>query len=212
MLCTLAALPYAVRADAGGPAVPALDRLAAAWSGLHGYSVTIEAHEVLDGKIDDHTLRYAFAKPQHAEIDVVAGSQTGATIVWDGGDRLTYYRRGLSFLKMHSGLHDKALTSLRGNTILAGDMGDILSCFAAHRDTLTQADGPDLDGGQTAEVRMSYHGEPCPDDPPADRSVTLDVIDISKTSGLVVERRRYEGTAVVERWDLTGFKLDPNPN
>ncbi len=211
-LCALAALPYAVRADVGGPAAPALDRLAAAWSGLHGYSVMIDAHEVLDGKVDDHQLHYAFVKPQHAEIDVVGGSQTGATVVWDGGDRLTLFRRGLSFFKMHAGLHDKAVTSLRGNTVLAGDLGDILTCFAAHRDTLTETDGPILDGAETSEIRMTYHGVACPDDPPADRDVTLDVIDISKASGLVVERRRYQGSAIVERWDLTGYKLDLNPN
>jgi len=212
VLCTLAALPYAVRAGVDDPASqPALDRLSAAWNGLHGYSVMIDAHEVLDGKVDDHQLHYVFVKPQHAELDVVGGSQTGATIVWDGGDRLTFYRRGLSFFKMRAGIHDKTVTSLRGNTLLAGDMGVILSCFAAHRDTLTETDGPDLDGSKTSEIQMAYHGVPCPDDPPADRNVTLDVIDISKTNGLVVERRRYEGGAVVERWDLTGYKIDPNP-
>lgn len=205
-------LPCAVRAGVDDRAADqVLDRLSAAWNGLHGYSVMIDAHEVLDGKVDDHELHYVFEKPQHAELDVVGGSQTGATIVWNGGDRLTFYKRGLSFFKMHAGLHDKAMTSLRGNTLLAGDMGDILTCFEAHRDALTETDGPELEGAKTSEIRMNYHGAPCPDDPPADRNVTLDVIDVSEASGLVVERRRYEGDALVERWDLTGYKLDPNP-
>jgi hypothetical protein len=209
VIVALIALPVTVRADAPGQVEPALDRLQASWNALHGYSVMIDAHEVLGSKVDDHQLHYSFVKPNHAELDVVGGTQTGATIVWNGGDRLTFYRRGLSFFKMHAGLHDKAMTSLRGNTLMMGNLGDVLTCFTAHRDLLTEADGPDVDGAKTSEIRMNDRGISCADDPTDDRNVTLDVIDISKASGLVVERRRYEGTALVERWDLSGYKLDP---
>jgi len=213
ILCTSIALPCAVRAGANDPgADAALARLSAAWNGLRGYSVTIKAHEVLEGKVDDHVLHYVFEKPQHAELDVVGGSQTGATIVWNGGDGLTYYKRGLSFFKLHAGLHDKAMTSPRGNTLLMGNFGDVLTCFEAHRDALTEADGPEVDGIKTTEIRMNARGVSCPDDPPGDRNVTLDVVDVSNVNGLVVERRRYEGDTLVERWDLSGYKLDPNPN
>jgi hypothetical protein len=98
---------------------------------------------------------------------------------------------------------------MRGNSIMTGDMGDVLTCFAAHGDALTEADGPDIDGVKTSEIRMTMHGMQCPDDPPGDRNVTLDVIDVSNASGLVLERRRYEGDTLVERWKLSGYKLDP---
>ena len=49
----------------------------------------------------------------------------------------------------------------------------------------------------------------CPDDPPADRgTVTLDVLDVDRQSGLVITRKRYEGDAVVERWDMADWRIN----
>ena len=51
----------------------------------------------------------------------------------------------------------------------------------------------------------------CPDDPVSDKGVTLDVLDVSKKTGLILMRRRYEGDQVVERWQLKDYKIDPGP-
>jgi hypothetical protein len=185
-----------------------LDRLQAAWTALDGYTVTIDAHEVSGDKTEDHELRYTFAKPGHARLDVVSGSAAGATVLWDGGDTVTAFRRGLSFFKLHVGLHDKRVTSLRGNGVLTPDLGVILGCYAAHRNAVSETDGPPVDGAETTELRLTYDGFQCPDDPPADRNVTLDVLDLSRSTGLVVERRRYEGDALVEKWDLKDYQIE----
>ncbi len=185
-----------------------LARLEANWNALHGYSVTIDAHEVLGTQTADSELHYAFTKPSHAELDVLAGNKSGSTILWDGGDRVVAYRRNMSFFKMHGGVWDRDLTSLRGNSIVSPNLGDLIACFGAHRDALREREGPVIDGQETDELALSYSGISCPDDSPADRAITLDELDISRKSGLVVMRKRFEGEALVERWELKDYKLD----
>jgi hypothetical protein len=184
------------------------DRLEASWNALHGYSVTIDAHEVLGEQTADSELRYAFTKPSHAELDVLAGNKSGSTILWDGGDRVVAFRRAMSFFKMHGSVRDRDLTSLRGNSIVSPNMGDLIACFGAHRDALREREGPVVDGQETEEVVLPYSGISCPDDSPADRAITLDELDISRKSGLIVMRKRFEGDAMVERWELKDYKLD----
>ncbi|MBC5799449.1 MAG: hypothetical protein GIX03_03250 [Candidatus Eremiobacteraeota bacterium] len=189
-------------------ALPALDHLAATWRNLHDYSVTIVAHEVMGDRSSDHELQYAFRKPHQARLDVIKGTKSGSTILWDGGDRVTAYRRGLSLFKMHGSAHDVDLTSLRGNGILNPDEGDVVACLDAHRDRIVERAGPTVDGDATDELVFSNANISCPDDPASDKDVTLDVIDVSKRTGLVVLRKRYVGKDVVEHWELKDFKID----
>ena len=193
---------------AGASAGPTFDRLVENWTRLHDYTVTIEAHEVLGDRTADNVLRYAFRKPDRARLDVVAGTQNGSTMVWSGGERVVGYRRGMSLFKMHGELHDKMLTSLRGNDILSPNLGDIVDCFAKYRDRVEEREGPPVEGEPTAEVMLPYADVSCPDDPPVDKAVTLDVLDISKRTGLIVERKRFAGEQMVERWTLKDFKAD----
>jgi outer membrane lipoprotein-sorting protein len=181
----------------------------AAWSGVHDYSVTIESHEQLGAVSDEHEFFYAFRKPANARLDVVKGPRSGATILWDGGDRVTAYKRALSLFKLHAGAWDKNLTTLRGNGILSSNMGDVVQCFGAHRAALRERAGPLVDGQATDEIELPYAGVECPDDPAADRgTVTRDVLDVSKLTGFVVLRERYAGDDVVERWELKDYKID----
>lgn len=199
----LAAL--AVPAGAGS----AFDRFQDAWNGVHDYSVTIESHEQLGTASDEHEFFYAFRKPDRARLDVVKGPRSGGTILWEGGDRVTAYKRAMSIFKMHASAWDKNLTSLRGNGILSTNMGDVVACFGAHRAALREREGPLVEGEATDEIELPYDGVQCPDDPPADRgTVTLDVLDISKATGMVVQRRRYAGDEVVERWELKEYRID----
>ena len=205
LMCA-AALVFATTAPVA--AGDAFDRLSSTWEHLHDYRVTIEAHEVLGSETDDHELRYAFRKPARARLDVIAGSKSGSTIVWDGGDRVVAYRRNLSLFKMHGSARQKDLTSLRGNGVLNANMGDIISCFEQHRESLHEREGPVIEGESTDEIALPYANVSCPNDPPVDHAVTLDVMDVSKKSGLVLLRKRYEGDEVVERWELRDYKVD----
>ncbi len=193
------------RAGAGS----AFDHMQQAWNDVHDYRVTIEAHEQLGDVTDEHEFLYAFRKPDRARLDVVKGPRSGGTILWDGSGRVTAYKRALSLFKMHAGPWDKNLTTLRGNGILSSNMGDVVDCFAAHRDALREHDGPVVDGEATDEIELPYVGITCPDDPKDDRgTVTLDKVDISKRTGFVMMRERYAGDQVVERWELKDYKID----
>lgn len=203
------ALALASPAGAVAGAVPAFDRLQAYWAGIQDYSMTIEAHEVLGDASGEAELHYAFKRPDRARLDVIKGVHSGSTVVWDGGDRVTAYKRFFSLIKIHPDVHDDRITSLRGNGIQTGNLGDVLACFAAHRDALHQSPGPLIDGKATDEISLPYRNVDCPDDSAADRgTVTLDVIDIECDSGLVVMRKRYEGNLVVERWELSGYTIN----
>jgi hypothetical protein len=192
-----------------GRAADAFGRLEDAWNALHDYSVTIDAHEVLGDRSDDAELIYSFRKPDRARLDVITGTKAGSTIVWDGGPRVTAYKRSFSLFKMHSDAWDPSLTSLRGNGILSPDMGDLVECFGAHRSELREGPGPVIDGEATDALALPYKDVVCPDDPPNDRGVvTLDEIDISRTTGLILMRTRFAGDEIVERWELKDYKVD----
>ncbi len=197
--------PNASPARAGSP----FDRLVDDWQSIHDYSVTIDAHEEMGDQSDEHELRYLFVKPDHARLDVVSGTKSGTTIVWNGGDSVVAYRRSMSFFKIHGNVRQKDLTSLRGNGVLSPDLGDLVACFGDHRDALQVGEGPVVDGEPTDEISLPYKDVTCPDDPPVDRgAVTLDVLDLSRKSGMIVERRRYAGDEVVERWSLKDYSID----
>jgi hypothetical protein len=195
-------------AAAGVQTAPASERLENTWNGLTDYSMTIDAHEVLGDQAADSELHYAFKRPNQARLDVLKGLKSGSTMVLDGTDRVTGYYRRLSFFKTHGGAQDKNLTSLRGNGILNPNLGEIVSCFGAHRDELRQSQGPEVDGQPTDEIALPYEHVDCPSDSATDRgTITLDVLDISR-DGLVMERKRYAGSEAVETWMLSGYKLN----
>jgi outer membrane lipoprotein-sorting protein len=206
--CAAIFVGLALGRPATASAGDAFDRLEAFWAGLHDYAVTIEEHEVMGDQTSEHEIRYLFKKPNHARLDVVQGTKSGSVVLWNGGDRVTAYRRNMAFFKIHGGVKDHDLTSLRGNSVLSPNMGDLLACFGEHRSAIREHDGPVIDGDPTDEVALPYTDVSCPDDSPSDKSITLDVLDVSKRSGLILMRKRYEGDAVVERWELKDYRLN----
>jgi len=196
-------------AAAGVEGVPAFDRLQNMWTSVSDYSMTIDAHEVLGDQTADSELHYAFKRPDQARLDVLKGLKSGSTMVLDGVDRVVAYYRRFSFFKKHGDAREKDLTSLRGNGILNPNFGDLVACFGAHKDELRQTDGPAVDGEATDEVALSYQHDDCPVDSATDRgTITLDVLDIARDTGLVVARKRYAGNEVVESWQLSDFKIN----
>jgi hypothetical protein len=196
-------------AAAGVQTAPAFERLENTWDGIKDYSMTIDAHEVLGDQAADSELHYAFKRPNQARLDVLKGLKSGSTMVLDGVDRVVGYYRRLSFFKTHGGAQDKNLTSLRGNGILNPNLGEIVSCFGAHRDEIRQSAGPDVDGQPTDEIALPYEHVACSSDSATDRStITLDVLDISRDTGLVMQRKRYVGNEAVETWLLSDYKLN----
>jgi hypothetical protein len=69
-IAALLALILSCAFPTGALAETALKRLAGAWSSIHDYAVTIDAHEVLGRSSQERVLRYVFRKPAQARLAV----------------------------------------------------------------------------------------------------------------------------------------------
>lgn len=105
----------------------ALDDFASAWSTIGSYSATLTMHETEGTKAQDRTYAYTFAKPSTAMVAITAGPDRGGRVIWSGGDDVTGSPPGLlSDIKVHLSLHDRRVTTLRGDTVAMASFGWLL--------------------------------------------------------------------------------------
>jgi len=176
---------------------------------VHDYAVTIDAHEVDGARSDDRTMRFWFLSPSHAKLEVLQGPSAGTRLIWSGGDNVHVRGGVFSVIPLWLDLRDPRITSLRGNTILRAEFGPTVECFVAHRDAVTESPGPSSDGRATVLVTLSLPGGiGCPADSEKDRAVTKDVLTVERDDAVVLERKRYAGSTLVERWKLSDVKFD----
>ena len=184
-------------------------QLLTTWRQVRDFTVTIEATEWLGGTTIQNVLHYAFRKPERARLDVVAGPSRGAVLIWRGGDGVTAYQRSLAFVKVRAGANASRVTSPRGNGVLTPNLGDVLECFARHRGDVRERPGPRVDGDATNAIVLNYTGGvTCPDDSSRDGGVTRDVLYVSRRTGYVVRRERYERESLVEEYALRDLRID----
>ena len=196
-------------AGGGAPSDSPFAQLLTTWRQVRDFTVTIEATERLGGRTTQNVLHYAFRKPDRARLDVVAGPSRGAVVIWRGGDRVTAYHRSLSFFKVRTRVKSSRVTSPRGNGVLTPNLGDVLECFARHRGDVRERPGPMVDGDATSAIVLNYTGGvACPDDSSKDGDVTQDVLYVSRRTGYVVRRERYERESLVERYALRDLRVD----
>lgn len=188
-----------------------MDEVLAAWSRTIDYTVVVKSMEHDGAQSDGATIRYAFKKPDHVKAEVLEGKMRGFTGVWNGGDSVVVYRRGLlSALKMHMSINDKRVTSMRGSTLAAVDMGPALECFAAHQSDVTYGQAV-LDGSEAPlrTVTLTSGGNyQCPPTSDEDREVTKDVLYFVPGSPMPKMRLRYAGDVEVERWEMSQLKVN----
>jgi hypothetical protein len=198
----------AAPAAAAQHATPAFDLMQRRLGAVRSYSLTVAAHEVDGSTADDRTLHLDFDEPDHATAVVVSGKGKGTSLVWSGGSRVRIRGGLFSLLPITLDLHDPRITSPRGNTILRAEISPILRCFAAHRDALSEATGPKVDGHATDVITLQVPGGiRCAGDAPKDSGVTRDVLTVRRDDSLPVRRERYVGDTLVERWILTDVTL-----
>jgi hypothetical protein len=205
-IAAFAAIVVQARAAEPGPhagATPALDLLVKHTAALHDYAVTIDAHELDGTATDDRVMRFWYRKPDRAKMEVVKGPAAGTRLEWVGGTKARVRGGIFSWFPIWLDLHDRRITSLRGNTMLRAELEPTLECFVAHRNAVKEAPGR-LNGAPTDVVTLSIPaGLGCPADSEADRVITKDVLTISHDSGVLLRRERYVGDELVERWNLS---------
>jgi hypothetical protein len=78
-----------------------------------------------------------------------------------------------------------------------------------HRGDVREGAGPTVDGDATNAIVLNYTGGvACPDDSSQDGDVTRDVLYVSRRTGFVVRRERYERESLVEEYALRDLRVD----
>jgi hypothetical protein len=200
LLSTVIALGGVGAADSA--VSPSLSEFASAWSKIDAYSVTVDVHETAGNNVQDRTYAFAFQKPSNATIVITKGSGRGGKVVWTGGDSVVGSPPGfLSRMKVHLGIADARVTSLRGDTVAMASFAWILDHFQQTAGVKTEAPGAPVDGSATTEISLAVA------DPAADAGLTQEVLVISNATELPVSGRSYIGADLVKDVHFSGVTV-----
>jgi outer membrane lipoprotein-sorting protein len=195
----LTLIPLAAPA-ATTPAITAFDE---AFAKVNDYTVTVRAHEVKGDRVQDRTYHYWFKRPNLAKTLIVSGDGNGSGGVWNGGDKVSGHQGGmLSFIHLKVDLHDPRATSLRGYTIPEGLLQNEVDKYREIKGTLTQRNGPEVDGAATDEVDLTIA------DPSANDNITRASMYLSKQTHFPVRQVRWEGDKIVADDFFTDLKTN----
>jgi hypothetical protein len=183
-------------------AAPAWAAFSHEWSGITGYSATVTVFEQ-KGTTDEHmVLDYTFGKPANATVHIVAGANSGVTLVWAGGDTMQAHRGSglMASCKRTFALNDPRVTTIRGSSIDQLSFDAFLSPAQQTPGAVSQAPGPTIDGSATDAVTLA---------PSASESngLTREVVDVSEVTHLPVRVLGYEGSVLVRSVDFSDLKL-----
>jgi outer membrane lipoprotein-sorting protein len=182
------------------PAITAFDE---AFAKVNDYTVTVRAHEVKGDRVQDRTYHYWFKRPNLAKTLIVSGDGNGSGGVWNGGDKVSGHQGGmLSFIHLKVDLHDPRATSLRGYTIPEGLLQNEVDKYREIKGTLTQRNGPEVDGAATDEVDLTIA------DPSANDNITRASMYLSKQTHFPVRQVRWEGDKIVADDFFTDLKTN----
>ncbi len=177
-----------------------------AWTGITGYSARVTIFEQ-NGTATQHLVfDYDFRKPSNATMHVVAGPNSGVTLVWSGGTTVVAHRGSglMALFKKKFSLHDAQTTTLRGSSIDQLSFGAILSHAADTAGTLRQTNGPTIAGVATDEVSL------VPTNSVIDTGLTREVVDLSKVTHFPVRLLGYVGPVLVRTIDFSNAVLAAN--
>jgi hypothetical protein len=146
----------------------------------HGYAATVTVFEQRDNRVQNVVFNYNFRKPSSVTVHVVAGTNAGVTLVWDGGTSVVVHR-GSGFIAMFKKtlpLHDSQVTTIRGSSIDELSFGKILTHARQTPGTLSVRPGVVIGGVATEAVTLM------PAKPATDAALTREVIEISTKTHL----------------------------
>ena len=212
MLAAAFALAWAGSVSGAESASAELEQLRVTWAKVSDYQATIVARETSGKTQQERRFHFSYLRPDHAKAEMLDGPLRGMVAIWNGGEKVVTYHRGfLSGVRIAFNVRDKYVTSLRGNGLSSGDLGDALKCFAGKIDDVRANEGPTVDGVETVELVLDGKGAPlhCPNDGALDdQQITKDVIVFGRSTHLPMRRMRFAGDAQVEEWDLLDLRIN----
>ncbi len=151
-------------------------------------------------------LDYTFRKPSKATVLIVKGPNAGVTLEWNGGTTLVAHR-GSGFMALFArtlSLHDPLAMTIRGSSIDQLSFGAILGQAEQTAGTVSQRPGDVIKGVATDAVRLVSTAAS------SKTGLTLQVVEISRTTHFPVRMLGYAGATLVRRIDFSQVKLQPN--
>ncbi len=205
-LFALATIPVPSAAQSSAPRTltPAWTQFAQTWSDLSGYSATVTVFEQKGTQTENMVLDYSYHKPSSATIRIVQGKNAGVTLVWNGGSTMQAHRGSglMAAFKKTMAIDDPLATTVRGSTIDQLSFDAILAHAQQTPGSVAQLPGAPIDGLPTDEVRLT-HADAASD------GLTLEVVDVSKTTHLPVRILGYDGPVLVRSIVFSDVKLQP---
>ena len=202
----LAALPAGA---ASGPVE--LGMLDATWAKVNDYQANIVADEFDANTLQERRFHFSYLRPDHVKAEITDGPLRGMVAIWNGGDRVIVFHHGLmAGVRVSFALHDRLVTSPRGNTVASADFGEALACFDEHAEFVRAQDGPQVDGIQTIELVLSGDTPiACPGYSDKDiLAVTKDALLVDPRTNLPLRRMRYAGDSLLEEWDIHDLRVN----
>lgn len=193
----------AAQAPAERALPPAWEAFAFAWTAIPGYSARVTTFEQKGTLTQNTAFDYTFRKPSSATMHVVQGPNTGVTLVWNGGTTLVAHRGSglVGLFKKTFPLHDPLVTTVRGSSIDELSFGAILTHGADTAGVVAEVPGPIINGAETDQLTL------IPTNSVIDTGLTLEVLDLSKTTHLPVRLLGYEGSTLVRTIDFSNVVL-----
>ena len=153
---------------------------------------------------ENMVLDYSYHKPSSATLRIVQGKNAGVTLVWNGGNTMQAHRGSglMAAFKKTMAVDDPLATTVRGSTIDQLSFDAILAHAQQTPGSVAQLPGAPIDGLPTDEVRLT-HADAASD------GLTLEVVDVSKTTHLPVRILGYDGPVLVRSIVFSDVKLQP---
>ena len=189
-------------ADQTAGATPAWTAFTRTWAGIAGYSATVTVFEQKGVRTQHLLLAYTYHKPANATVHVVAGANAGVTLVWSGGSTLQAHRGSglIAQFKKTFSLDDPLTTTIRGSSIDQLSFDAILAHAQQTPGMVSQSAGAPVDGVATDEVKLVPTTA-------TTSGLTLEVVDISKTTHLPMRILGYEGPILVRDLEFSQVTL-----
>jgi hypothetical protein len=177
-----------------------LDAFAHAVSGITKYSATVTIFDQKGSETQNTVFDYTFSKPSNVTVHVVAGTNKGITLDWDGGPTIVAHR-GSGLIALFSktlSLHDPLVTTLQGASIDQLSFGAILSHAQQEVGRLSLSPDGMVDGVAANALTLI---------PSSDAGLTREVVQMSAATHLPMRVLGYDGPTLVSNVGFSNIKL-----
>jgi hypothetical protein len=171
-------------------------------SGVTKYSARIAVFDQKGSQTQNTVFDYTFCKPSKVTVHVIAGTNKGITLDWNGGPTIVAHGSGvLSIFSKTLSLHDPLVTTLQGASIDQLSFGAILSQAQQAVGRLSWSPDGIVDGIEVNGLILTPAGST------SDAGLTRQVVEMSTVTHLPMRVLGYAGPTLVSSVGFSNVKL-----